>query len=718
MVRAPRLVVSCVAVLAACAGTTDTGPNPAADRPALTALPAFAPPPVGFDATVDDYHGTAIADPYRWLEDQDGERTAAFVAAQNAASRAFLDALPERESLRARLTELWEFARGGSPRRFGSHWFWTWQEGLQNQPVWRTAGTPDAAGDLLLDPNQLASDGTVALSGFVPSDDGDLVAFATSANGSDWQEWHVLDTATRQPLADHLRWSKFSTAAWTKDGRGFFYQRYPEPAAGEVYQATNRNPALCYHVLGTEQAADRIVYERPDQPDWGFEAKVTDDGRFLILDVTAGTDRRNGLFCADLEVEGWPVVPLQFAFDASYEFLGNDGDAFWLRTNRDAPLGRIVAMERTRPQELTTLVAEGRDALATAQVVAGRFLCSYVSDACHRLAVHGLDGQHQRDLPLPDLGSVGDVSGRPGDAVAYCTFESFTQPPVVLRLDPVGGAVRELRPSTFAGTTADLVTERRFLQSHDGARLCLFLVHQRDLVLDGSHPTYLYGYGGFDISLLPSFSVPNLVWVERGGIYAHAILRGGGEYGEAWHQAGMRGNKQKVFDDFVACADYLVRNGYTRRDKLGCGGRSNGGLLAGAMVTQQPDRFGAVIPEVGVLDMLRYHRFTIGWAWAPEYGTSDDPEQFAWLKSYSPLHAIVQGRHYPPTLVMTGDHDDRVLPGHSYKFAATLQAAQGGPAPILLRVDTAAGHGSGKPTRKKIDEAADRWAFLRAALGA
>ncbi|HEX5051588.1 MAG TPA: prolyl oligopeptidase family serine peptidase [Planctomycetota bacterium] len=705
--------------LAACSAT-EGDPTTAEQR--RLDLPPFQAPPTTRADTTDDYHGTSVADPYRWLEDQGSADTAAFVAAQNAASRAFLDALPARAEIRARLEELWNFPRTTPPQRHGTHWFWTHNDGLQNQSVWFTAEgsdlAPDAAGRVLLDPNLLSADGTVALAGFEPTDDGKLVAYATSASGSDWQEWHVLDVATGQALPDRLQWAKFTRAAWTHSGDGFFYQRYPAPKQGEVFEAANTNPQLCYHKVGTEQSADQVVYERPDEPQWAFDAEVTESGRFVVITMRNGTDRRNRIGYADLNQEGWPVQPLLMDFDAHYDFLGHDADTFWFATDKDTKRGRIVAVDRLHPAAgWQTIVPAQNDTLQAARVLGGHFVCTYLADAANRVAVFDLDGASRGDLQLPTLGSVSGFTGRADDAITFFSFQSFVQAPIVLRHDFSSGATSTFRASELQFDSSDIVTQRRFLQSGDGTRLCLFLVHRKGQALDGNHPTYLYGYGGFNISLVPRFSVANLVFVERGGVYAQAILRGGGEYGDAWHKAGMLGHKQNVFDDFAACADYLLRNGFTRPDKLAIGGASNGGLLVGAMLTQRPDLFGAAIAEVGVLDMLRYHKFTIGAAWAPEYGTSDDPEQFAWLYAYSPLHNTKPGTHYPPTLIMTGDHDDRVLPGHSYKFAAALQHAQGGDAPILLRVETSAGHGAGKPTTKLIDEAADRWAFLAAVLG-
>lgn len=662
---------------------------------------------------VDDYHGTQVADPYRWLEDQDGLEVAAWVATQNTATRAVLDAIPAREPIRARLQELWNFARVDAPERAGSRWFWSKNNGLQNQSVLYTADAPDGEGRVLLDPNTLSTDGTIALAGVAVDEQGKHLAYATSSSGSDWREWHVLDIASGNVLPDTLRWSKFAGAAWTHDGRGFFYQRYPAPKEGETFQQQNLNPQYCYHAIGTDQDADKVVYERPDQPDWGFQGEVTEDGKFLLIGISKGTDRRNRVAYADLAA-GFSVQPLLMEFDANYDFIGSDGDTFYFRTDASAPNGKIVAIDRKAPDRASwrTLVAEQKEALVSARRVGKHFVATYLVDAASRIRLFATDGSDAGQIPLPSIGTVGAMTGRDSDSATYFAFTTFTQPSTIYRYDFGSKQTTVFRKPNFSRADEDLVTERVFLQSRDTTRLCMFLVHKKDVTLDGKAPCYLYGYGGFNQPMTPAFSVSRLVFIERGGIYAQAVLRGGGEYGEDWHQAGMLGKKQNVFDDFVSCADYLVRNGYTTRERIAIGGGSNGGLLVGAVLTQHPDKFGAAIPEVGVMDMLRYHQFTIGWAWASEYGRSDNKEAFAWLYRYSPLHNIRPGTNYPPTLVMTGDHDDRVLPGHSYKFAAALQAAQAGPSPILLRIATKAGHGSGKPVSAQIDEAADRWAFL------
>jgi prolyl oligopeptidase len=680
---------------------------------------ALQPPPdTKMTDQVDDYHGTLVSDPYRWLEDQDGEEVLAWTRQQNAVTRDQLDRSTTRPQLVSRLTELWNYERFSAPTRAGQRWFYRKNDGLQNQSVLYVSDAPNGAGEVLLDPNTLSEDGTVALASTAFDERGKRMAYSISRSGSDWREWRVLDIDTKAPLPDVLEWSKFSGAAWTHDGEGFFYQRYPAPKQGETYEAQTRQPQLCYHRLGDAQADDRVVYERSDQPDWGFNPYVTDDGRFLIVTISLGTDQRTRIAYVDLQNDAWHVEPLLMAFDAAYEFLGNDGDTFFFSTNHSAPRGRIIALNRSQPDVAgwQEIVAQQPNRLDSAAYVGGVFVCGYLEDASSRIRKFGADGSALGDIGLPTLGTARGFTGDSRSSETFFTFNSFTQPPRILRHDLGTSRTTDFRVPAFPRGDDDLVTRRVFLQSADGTRLCMFLVHKRGLRLDGSSPCYLWGYGGFDISVPPRFSVPNLVWVERGGIYAQAILRGGGEYGESWHEAGMLGNKQNVFDDFVACSDYLVRNGYTSNDRLALGGRSNGGLLVGAVLTQRPDLMGAAIPEVGVLDMLRYHEFTIGWAWAPEYGRSDDAEQFAWLYRYSPLHNIAPDAVYPPTMIMTSDHDDRVLPGHSYKFAAALQQAQGGEAPILLRVESNAGHGAGTPIHKLIDEAADRWAFLDLAL--
>lgn len=682
-----------------------------------TATSAPRPPDTKRGEDVDEYHGTSIADPYRWLEDQDGADVLAWADRQNAFTESFLGQVESRDAVRARLTELWNFERFTAPSPHGGKWVWSRNDGLQNQAVVWIADAPGDAGEVLLDPNTLSSDGTAALGGAAFSHDGGMMAFAVSEAGSDWVEWRVMEVATRRVLDERLKWSKFSGASWTHDGAGFFYQRYPAPAAGEVHQASTRDAQLCYHRAGSPQGEDQVVYERPDEPTWGFNARVTPDGLFAVVSIWTGTDRRSRVAWIDLAEPGFAVRPLLMDFDARWDFVGVLEDGFLFSTDSEAPNGRLVKVARADATERVEVVAERRERLQSARMVGGEIVATYLQDAHDVLMRFGRDGAPRGGIPLPGIGSTTTPTGQPDDPVMHFTFESFTRPSTVFAFDFAGGELKKLREPAVPFDPDAFIVEQLGFQGFDGTALKLFLVRKRGtLRLDGRNPTLLYGYGGFDISLRPSFSVENLVFVERGGIYAQATLRGGGEYGESWHAAGMRERKQTVFDDFFAAAQFLQRNDYTDRDHLAIRGRSNGGLLVGACLVQKPWLFGAAIPEVGVMDMLRYHRFTIGAAWEPEYGSSDQADMFPLLRAYSPLHNIAR-TVYPPTLVTTGDHDDRVLPGHSYKFAATLQAAQGGPAPILLRVTRRAGHGAGKPTALQIDEATDRLAFLEMSIG-
>jgi prolyl oligopeptidase len=693
-------------------------------------MPPLRYPPTRRGDDADDHHGTVVADPYRWLEDTDGEETRAWVAAQNALSRAWLDQVPARARIRERLGRLWDHPRRSVPWRRGERWFQLRNAGLQDQDVLWTMDGPQDEGRVLLDPNALGA-GTVALAEVAASRDGALLAYALSEAGSDWRTWHVLDVAAAAPLPDEapLRWSKFSPAAWAPDGSGFFYGRYPAPAEGRELREENRDQRLCFHRLGTPQSADVVVHARPDQPEWGFDPQVTEDGRWLVLHAWQGTDRRNRLFVADLSgfdpraPADLDVVPLLDAFDAAYHAIDSVGTVLYVRTDRDAPRGRVVAVrpDRPEPEAWTEIVAERDATLERVELVGGRLVALYLDDARHRLQRFALDGRDEGALALPGVGTVGALAGRPGDPAFHFSFTTFTAPVAVCGHDLRTGETRYVAEPGLAIDESAFTTEQVFVTSTDGARVPMFLVRRADLDEPGDGapvdvPTLLYGYGGYGIPLTPAFSVAWFVWLELGGQLAVANLRGGGEYGEEWHAAGRGPRKQQVFDDFLACARALVDSGWTTPARLAITGGSNGGLLVGACMTQRPELFGACVPEVGVFDMLRFHRFTIGWAWVSEYGSADDPDQFKTLLAYSPLHNVWPRTAYPPTLVVTGDHDDRVVPAHSFKFAAALQAAQAGDAPVLLRTTTDAGHGAGKPTRVSIEERADVLAFLVRAL--
>lgn len=667
---------------------------------------------------VDVYHGVRVPDPYRWLEDPDSEETRAWVQAQNELTFSYLEGIPQRAALKERLTALWNFERFGTPEQRGGRYFYTRNDGLQNQSVLYTAEALDAAPRELLDPNGLSPDGTVALVGWEVSEDGRFLAYGLASAGSDWNEWRVREVATGRDLTDHLRWVKFSGVSWTPDNKGFFYSRYDEPQAGEELTGVNYFQKLYYHRLGESQDKDTLIYERPDQKEWGFRGHVTEDGRYLTISVWRGTEHKNQLFYKPLDKPQAVVVELLAGFDAEYEFLGNEGSVFWLLTDLDAPLRRIIAIDLERParEQWRELVPEAEHVIQGVSVVGDRFLVGYLKDAATQVRVFDLNGRWQRDVPLPAIGQASGFGGRRKDRETFYQFTNFTTPATVYRYDLDEGSSSVFRQPKVDFDPADYETRQIFYTSRDGTRVPMFITHRRGLTLDGNNPTLLYAYGGFDISITPSFSVMNLVWLEQGGVYAVPNLRGGGEYGRAWHEAGMKDKKQNVFDDFIAAAQWLIENRYTRPEKLAIRGGSNGGLLVGAVMTQRPELFGAALPAVGVMDMLRFHKFTIGWAWVSEYGSADDPAEFRTLFRYSPLHNLRPGTRYPATMVTTADHDDRVVPGHSFKFAAALQHAHAGEAPVLIRIETSAGHGAGTPTSKLIDTAADSLAFVLSVL--
>jgi prolyl oligopeptidase len=662
---------------------------------------------------VDDYHGVKVADPYRWLEDLDSEETRQWVEAENKLSFGFLAAIPARAALKDRLTKLWNYEKYGVPFKEGSRYFYLRNSGLQNQSVLYTVTALDAPPQMILDPNTLSADGTVAVSGLQVSPDGKLLAYSLSASGSDWQEWKVRDVETSKDLSDHLKWVKFSGVSWTRDGKGFFYSRYDEPK-GDSLKATNYFQKVYYHKLGTPQSEDVLVYERPDQKDWLFGGVVTEDGNYLIITVYQGTDVKNRVYYKDLKTAGSPVVKLLDDFDAAYNFVGNEGTRFWFQTDLQSPRGKVVEINVSNPARTNwkVVVPEAKEALQTVSFVNNSFVLNYLKDAYTQVKIHDSSGKLMTEISFPGIGSAEGFGGKAKDKETFYSFTGFTTPTTIYRYDMVMGKSTIFRQPKVDFNSGEYETKQVFYASKDGTKVPMFITHKKGLKLDGNNPTYLYGYGGFNVSLPPAFSVANLVWMEMGGVYAQANLRGGGEYGEDWHQAGMKLKKQNVFADFIAAAEWLIANKYTSTPKLAIGGGSNGGLLVGAAITQRPDLFGAALPAVGVMDMLRFQKFTIGWAWVSDYGSSDNPEDFKALYAYSPLHNITPGTAYPATLITTADHDDRVWPGHSFKFAAALQAAQGGEAPILIRIETKAGHGAGKPTSKLIEEIADRWAFL------
>ncbi len=683
--------------------------------PAAEQAQGFAYPTSKREDVKETLHGVEVSDPYRWLEDPDSPAARTWIDAQNQLTFGHLGKLAGREQLLQRLTALWDFERTDVVHREGSRYFFEKNSGLQNQAVLYWKDGKDAEAKVLLDPNTLEADGTAALKDWVPSHDGKLLAYGIAKAGSDWTEWRVREVDTGKDTGDLLQWAKFTTVSWTKDNKGFFYSRYNEPKPGDALEEANYYNKLYYHRVGQKQAEDSLVYERADQKEWGFDGTVSDDGKTLVITVWKGTDDKFLIFTKDLGKPGAKAQELVTTFEAEYSFRGNDGDTFYFKTNKDAPRGKLVAVS-LKTKQWKDVVAEAPETLEGVQRVGDTFVLRYLKDARAQLKVVETSGKLVRDVTLPGLGTVHGPDGDRTATECHFSFESFTQPATVYRYDVKSGALDVFAKPAFKADLAEYETTQVFYKSKDGTEVPMFITHKKGAQLDGKLPTLLYGYGGFNIPLTPTFSVANLVWMEMGGVYALANLRGGGEYGEAWHKAGTLDKKQNVFDDFIAAAEWLVANKYTSAEKLAIHGRSNGGLLVGAAITQRPELFGAALPAVGVMDMLRFHKFTIGWAWVDDYGSPDDAAQFKALRAYSPYHNLKKGTRYPATLITTADHDDRVVPAHSFKFAAALQEAQGGPAPVMIRIDTKAGHGAGKPTGKKIEEIADQWAFLKHAL--
>lgn len=663
----------------------------------------------------DTLHGVKIPDPYRWLEDDHSTETVAWVAAQNKRTNAYLDAIPERKQIETRLTELWNVERFGTPFKAGNRYFYSRNNGLQNQSVLNTMDALHGKSRVLLDPNTLSDDGTTALADYELSDDGSLMAYAISHSGSDWRDWKVRDVATGKDHPDLIQWTKFTGASWTKDNKGFYYSRYDAPKKGEEFKAGNYYQKVYYHHLGTPQSQDELIYHRPDEKKWGFDAQPTEDGRYLLIKVRRGTDQKNALFYKDLAQKDAPVVELLNKFDASYRFIHNDGPVFYLKTNLGAPRNRVITIDITKPGRghWKEIVPEApKSTLRSANVVGNRIIAHYMTDARSRIHFHDLQGKSLGPLDLPGAGTAGGFWGKSTDMESFYSFSTFTSPPVTYRYDFTTGKSSVFKNPGLKFAPDGFHTEVRQCTSKDGTPIQLFIVSRKGLPRDGRNPTLLYGYGGFNISLQPRYSPAVIAWLEMGGIYVVANLRGGGEYGRDWHEAGMKHHKQNVFDDFIAAAEFLIDENYTSTPKLAIAGGSNGGLLVGACMTQRPDLFAAALPAVGVMDMLRFHKFTIGWAWIAEYGSPDNASDFKVLHRYSPYHNLKPGTRFPSTMVLTADHDDRVFPAHSFKFAAALQHAHSGDNPALIRIESKAGHGAGTPTSKRIREAADKWSFL------
>jgi prolyl oligopeptidase len=670
---------------------------------------------------VDTLHGIPVPDPYRWLEEdvRTSKDVASWVEAENKVTFGYLEAIPERERIGERLKKLWNYERYSAPFKVGGRYYFTKNTGLQNQSVLYVQDALQAEPRVLIDPNPWSADGTVALAGTSFSEDGRYVAYGVSEGGSDWTKWRVMRIDTGELLPEELRWIKWSGLAWTQDGRGFFYSRFPEPSGEAQYQSVNLNQRLYYHRAGAPQSEDVLVYARPDQPEWNFSPTVTEDGRYLVITVWKGTDRKYKVLVRDLLEPYALPTELVGNFEAEYSFVGNDGPVFYFQTNLDAPRRRLVAIDLRHPdpKDWKELVPQAAETAESFGLVGNQFIGMYLKDAHTQVRLFGMDGKPLREVDLPGIGTAAGFSGRQADTETFYVYASYNAPPSIYHLDLLTGKSELWRKADVDFRSQDYEVRQVFYNSKDGTRVPMFVVARKGLKLDGSHPTLLYGYGGFNISETPWFSVRIAQWLEMGGVYATANLRGGGEYGEEWHQAGVKLKKQNVFDDFIAAAEYLVAQKYTRREKLAIEGGSNGGLLIGAVMTQRPELFGACLPEVGVMDMVRFNQFTAGRTWVDDYGSPENEAEFKALLAYSPYHNLKKGVKYPPTLVTTADTDDRVVPAHSFKFAAALQAAQAGDAPVLIRIETRAGHGGGKPMSKIIETVVDEWAFLVKSLG-
>jgi prolyl oligopeptidase len=662
----------------------------------------------------DDYFGTTVSDPYRWMEDVDSAELKTWIDAENELTQRYLAQVPFRERMQRRLMELINFERYTAPARRGTRYFYSHNSGLQNQNVlyWHTG--LDGEPKVLLDPNTFSEDGTVAISGISITDDGLLAAYSIADAGSDWVKWHVRNVTTGEDLPDVVEWSKFSGAAWLKDGSGFFYQGYDAPEA-EALKTANYFHKVFFHRLGTPQSEDKLIFDRPDDKELNLGAQVTDDGRYLVLHQSKGTSPNNELAVKDLQQPDAPILRLIDTADATYAPIDNEGTLFWLLTTLDAPNGKVISIDLNHPgrEHWKTVIPESTNKLSDISIIDNTFIANYLADAQSQVELRRLDGSLIERLALPAIGTAYGFGGRREDTETFYQFSNFTTPGTTYRLDMKTRKSTIYRQPKLLFDPALYETTQIFATSKDGTRVPMFISHKKGLVLDGTAPTLLYAYGGFNISLMPEFSPSHVMWMEMGGVFAQASLRGGGEYGEAWHEAGTRVRKQNVFDDFISLAEWLIANRYTSPQKLAISGGSNGGLLVAACELQRPDLFGAVVAQVGVMDMLRFDKFTIGWAWKEEYGSpSEDEAEFGAIYKYSPLHNIRAGGRYPATLITTGDHDDRVYPAHSFKYAAALQAAQAGSKPILIRVETRAGHGAGMPLSKRIEATVDQYAFM------
>ncbi len=665
-------------------------------------------PTTRYDSTVmEDYHGTMIADPFRWLEDDRSEETAKWVAEQNKVTNSYLDQIPFRKDIENRLTELFNYPKEGAPFRQGENYFFFRNDGLQNQSVLYIQKGLDGTPEVFLDPNTLSKDGTIALGSISFSQDDKYMAYTTSASGSDWVQIQVIEVESKRLLPDLVEWVKFSGAAWGKDG--FYYSRYDEPT-GSALSAKNEYQKVYFHKIGTTQSEDKLIYEDKEHPLRYFTGGVSDDNKWLYVSASEGTHGTELLYKEVGSSAPFKVLFEGFKYD--YSVVDVINDVAYIQTNQDAENYKLIAVNLNKPELHKEVIPQSDDLLMWATTAGEYLMIGHLKDASTRVSQYSLMGEKVRDIELPGIGTAGGFSGEKEDKTVFYSFSSFNVPPTYYQYDLSSGQSTLYRQTEVNFDVTKYTVEQVFYPSKDGTKVPMFLVYKKGLERNGNAPTLLYAYGGFNISLTPSFSASNILLLEQGGIYALANLRGGGEYGEKWHKGGMLENKQNVFDDFIAAAEYLIEEKYTSTEKLAISGGSNGGLLVGACMTQRPELFSVAFPQVGVLDMLRYHKFTIGWGWVVEYGSADVKEEFDYLIKYSPLHNIHKGTCYPATMVMTADHDDRVVPAHSFKFAATLQAAQGCDKPTLIRIDADAGHGAGKPISKVIESYADYWSFM------
>jgi prolyl oligopeptidase len=662
---------------------------------------------------VDDYHGTKVSDPYRWMEDTGSADTQAWIESENKITNAYLATIPERDKIRTRLTELWNYERYSSPSKIGKKYIYSKNDGLQNQSVLYIADSIDDPGRVFFDPNKLTTDGTAALSGSSFTDDGQLWAYGVAKSGSDRTEWKVMNVETGEHLTDTLRPNRQGGVSWLNDNSGFFYSRFPDAEKGAELKGASKFQKIYFHKLGTPQSDDQLIYERPEDGELFMGGGVTEDGNWLVISVSKGTERMNMVYFKDLTKKDSPIVPLVAERTNSYSFTGNDGPVFYFRTDKDAERSKLVSVNvLARSQVWNEIVPQAAETLNSVQMINDQFVLNYLKDAYTKIKIYDKNGKFVRDVDLPGIGSAGGFGGKQKDTETFYGYSSYNAPPTIYRYDMKTGKSTLFRQAKVKFNPDDYEVKQIIYPSKDGTKVPMFIVHKKGIKLDGSNPTLLYGYGGFNISMTPGFSVARLPWLEMGGVYAVACIRGGAEYGKSWWANGAKLKKQNVFDDFIAAGEWLIANKYTSTPKLAIQGGSNGGLLVGAVLNQRPDLFGAALPAVGVMDMVRFTKFTVGAAWKSDYGSPDDPTEFKALYAYSPLHNIKPGTKYPATMVTTADTDDRVFPAHSFKYAAALQDAQSGDAPVLIRIETKAGHGAGKPTAKQIEEQVDIYGFL------